>query len=564
MEFTTEEQGGVAIARLKGVLDSAGVVRMQEGVENLLTGRERKVVLDFSEIDALDPMGLAELLRLSRWVKEGGLRLRVAHAAPHVEEAFRDNMISDVEFFRDVNAASRFTVEAPPPQRLAGLAPASDPVPAPRPGRPKKSFLVRYWWLFAGIGLIVALVVAAVLAAGKFADEKVEFLTVDAQPWSGEMRESLKPGEEKILKFQVRNADQIMSIRNEDWIEMRDEPGPGENARTVIFRLFPEKDFSPTDTYFYVTSGDGKPRLRSPTIYLISDAKAMLPKFDLSNREFEESTGEEGGRVMLSPGTEGEQYGPDGIFATGGAKLSYTASGHEPYGLKFDAVTGRFSGEAQRPTPNGEYVPITIVARNDVGEKSITAMLQINKKKEIETPAQAANVFGEEIRSRFELLDLRSLDTPNIRMLMDYKDVILKQGEGDIHKAGPVFFPKGIMKLPVEAQRRLDVDFEANGFRELAADPKTFFFVLGFADKGKNTADAINKRLIKDRAEKLKDYLVQHLAARHKLSAAEIAERVKVIPMLPVPDDVETGEPVIFKSREHSRAGEIWLVKDPR
>lgn len=557
MEFTTEENGGVAIARLKGVLDSAGVVRMQEGVENLLNGRERKVVLDFSEIDALDPMGLAELLRLSRWVKEGGLRLRVAHAAPHVEEAFRDNMISDVEFFRDVNAATRFDVDVPPPQRLAEPVPA--PVPAPRPVRPKTSFLARYWWLFAGAGLILVLGVAAVLVASKFADKKVEFLTGDAQPWSTEMKESLKPGEERILKFQVRNADQVMSIRNEEWVEMRDEPGPGENVRTVVFRFSPDKDFPPTDTYFYVTSGDGKPRLRSPTIYLTSDVKPVLPAFDLSSREFEK----EGGNVLLAPGIEGEQYGPDGIMATGGSKLSYTASGHEPYGLIFDGVTGRFSGEAQRPTPDGGYVPITIVARNDVGEKPITAMLLIEKKKVIETKTQAANAFAEEIKKRFELLDLRSLETPNIRMLLEYKDVILQQGDGEIHKAGPVFFPKGVMKLPVEAQRRLDVDFEADRFRELAADPETFFFVLGFADKG-NTADAINKRLIKDRAEKLKEYLAQHLSARHRLTASEVAERVKVIPMLPVPDDVETGEPVIFQSREHSRAGEIWLVKDPR
>jgi anti-anti-sigma factor len=557
MEFTTEDSGGVAVARLKGVLDAAGVVRMQEGVENLLLGRERKVVLDFSEIDALDPMGLAELLRLSRWVKEGGLRLRVAHAAGHVEEAFRDNMISDVEFFRDVDSALKFTPEAPPPQRLVEAPPTPPPA---RPSRPKKSFMARYWWAFAGVGVLALIGVAAIVLSGKVLDKKVEFLTADGQPWASTLEENLKPGEETTLRFQVRNSDQILPIRNEDWIDMRVEPGTSEDLKVVVFRFAPTTDFPQTDTYFYVTAGDGKPRLRSPTIYLISDVKAVLPKFDLSNREFDK---EQGGRVLLAPGIEGEQYGPDGIMATGGSKLSYSASGHEDYGLKFDSITGRFSGEARRPTPEGGYAEIKIVARNEVGEVDLSALLLIEKKKEIETKTQAANVFGEEIKKRFELLDLRSLETENIKLLLNYKDVILKQGEGDIHKAGPVFFPKGVMKLPVEAQRRLDVDFEANSFRELAADKKTYFFVLGFADKG-NTADAINKRLIKERAEKLKDYLAQHLAARHGLTAAEIAERVKVIPMLPVPDDVETGQPVIFESREHSRAGEIWLVKDPR
>src|SRR5687768_16986484 len=180
MEFTTEDLGGVAVARLKGVLDSAGVVRMQENVESQLIGRERKVVLDFSEIDALDPMGLAELLRLSRWVKEGGLRLRVAHAAAHVEEAFRDNMISDVEFFRDVASATKYTVDAPPPRPVE----TPPPPPPPKPPRPKPSFLRKYWWLLAGVGVLVVLGVAAVLLSGKFLNKKVEFLTEDGRPWT--------------------------------------------------------------------------------------------------------------------------------------------------------------------------------------------------------------------------------------------------------------------------------------------------------------------------------------------------------------------------------------------
>lgn len=559
MEFTTEDLGGVAVARLKGVLDSAGVVRMQENVESLLLGRDRKVVLDFSEIDALDPMGLAELLRLSRWVKEGGSRLRVAHAAPHVEEAFRDNMISDVEFFRDVATATKYSVETPPPRPVETAPP---PPPPAAKVREKPGFLKRYWWLLlAGAALLAVLGVAGVLLSGKSLSKKVEFLTEDGKPWTDKVQESLKPGQEKVLRFKVKNAGQVLPIRNEDWIEMKVESGPDKETKEVVYRFAPDKDFPPTDTYFYVTAGDGKPRIKTPTIYLTSDVKAVLPKFVTESRDYEKTAdGKEG--FLLAAGIEGEQYGPEGIAAIGGADIQYQAKGHEEYGLKFDNITGRFSGEAQRPTPENTYAAITITARNEAGEAHVTGLLFIEKKKVTETKTQAVNAFGEEIDKRFKLIDITSLERDNIALLFAYKDAILKQGEGDIHKVGTVFFPKGDTRLSVEYQRRLDVEFETDRFRELAVDPKVYFFVLGFADKGK-TADTLNKRLIQERSGKLRDYLTQHLGTRYSLDDAAIKQRVRVIPMLPVPDD-SGGNPVIFDSRERSRAGEIWLVKDPR
>lgn len=545
------------MARLKGVLDSAGVVRLHEHVEHLLIARERKVVLDFSEIDALDPMGLAELLKLSRWVKDGGFRLRVAHAAAHVEEAFRDNMISDVEFLRNVDSALKFSLDGPLPPKVAEAPP---PPPPPRPARPKKSFIQTYWWIGAIAALLLLLGVAGILVAGKFLNKKVEFLTEGGQPWNTNIQESLKPGQERILRFQVRNADQVLPIRNEEWVEMRVEPGGAQDLKQVVFRLAPDKDFPPTDTFFYVTAGEGKPRLRTPTIYLTSDVEAVLPKFNTEGRDYEKhGEGLEG--FLLAPGIEGEQYGPDGISATGGS-IQYSASGHEQYGLVFDAITGRFSGEPQKPTPADGYVPVKISARNEVGETPLSALLFIEKKKVAETKTQAVNVFGEEIDKRFKLIDIKKLEAENIALLFTYKKVIVEQGKGDIHKVGTVFFPKGATQLPVEYQRRLDVEFESSRFRELAADPGTYFFVLGFADKGK-TSDSINLRLIKARADKLRDYLNQHLAMRYGIGKEDLAQRVRVIPMLPVPDG-DTGEPVIFDSRERSRAGEIWLVKDPR
>jgi anti-anti-sigma factor len=558
MEFTTEDIGGVAVARLKGVLDSAGVAKLHENVESLLAGRERKVVLDFSEIDALDPMGLAELLKLSRWTKEAGLRLRVAHAAPHVEEAFRDNMISDVDFHPDVDSALRFeAAAAAPPPREPEPRPDPQPKPPPRPG-----FLRRYWWLLAGAAVLVALVGVAGWFLFQPDDREVVFLTADGQEWTRPVEQSLVPGEERELRFRVRNADQVMPIRNERWVEMRVEPGATEDTKEVIYRLAPDKDFPATDTFFYVTAADDKPRLQSPRIYLESAVKAVQPKFDTSARKYENhGDGKEG--FLLAPGTEGEQYGPDGITATGGSGLRYTASGHEPYGLLFDEITGMFSGEAQKPTPDGDYVPIKITARNAAGEQAINALLLIAKEPERPpTPAAVANVFAEEIDKRFKLVDIRSLGRENIELLFRYKDAIQKQGEGDVHKVGTVFFTMGKAILPVEYQRRLELEFEKDRFRELAADEATYFFVLGFADKGR-TPEAINKRLIKERAETLRDFLAGHLGTRYGLSPGQIDERVRVIPMMPVPD-AEGGGTVLFESRERSRAGEIWLVRDPR
>ncbi|WP_367871370.1 STAS domain-containing protein [Luteolibacter sp. Populi] len=555
MEFTTEDVGGVAVARLKGVLDSAGVVRMQEKVESQLIGRERKVVLDFSEIDALDPMGLAELLRLSRWVKEGGLRLRVAHAAAHVEEAFRDNMISDVEFFRDVASATKYSVEAPPPRPIESTPP---PPPPPKPARPKAGFLKRYWWLLAGVGLLVLGGAAAFLiSSGLLADKKVEFLTEDGKPWTSDMKISLKPGAEEVLRFKVKNAGQILPITNDDWIEMRIDGGGDGKTRDVTYSFRPEKDFAPDDTFFYVTAGEGKPRVKSPKINFSSDVKAVEAKFLTEDRDSDKTAdGKEG--FVLAAGTEGEEYGPDGIPATGGAKLHYRATGHEEYGLKFDPLTGRFSGKPTKPTPEGRAA-ITITATNEVGDKVVTALLFIAKKKEVETKQQVVNTFSEEIKSRFTLIETKALEAENIALLFTYKDMILKHGEGDILKVGPVFFGKGETKLSVDARRRLDSEFESARFREMAANPKTFYFVLGFADKG-NTADPVNRRIIQDRAGKLKDYLAQHLGSSYKLSAEDLKEHVRVIPMQPVPSD----PPVIFDSPERARAGEIWLVKDPR
>lgn len=557
MEFTTEDIGGVAVGRLKGVLDSAGVVRLQESVENQLIGRDRKVVLDFSEIDALDPMGLAELLKLSRWVKDGGFRLRVAHAAFHVEEAFRDNMISDVEFFRDVDAATKYAAEAPPPLREE-KPPPPQPKPPPRPG-----FLKRYGWVLGAGAAVVILGVVATVAFSKlnlFQKKEIEFLTEDGQPWSSDITLSLKPGEEQVLKFTVRNADQILPIRNESWVDMRVKPGEDDTVREVTYRFAPEKDFPPTDTYFYVTTGEGKERRRTKTIYLTSDVEAVLPKFQTGGRDYENhGNGVEG--FLLAAGIQGEQYGPDGISATGGSHLRYSASGHEKFGLEFDTVTGRFSGEPQQPTPDGEYVPIKITAKNETGEESITALLYIEKEKVIESTRQAANTYAEEIQKRFDLLNLSKLQNKDIRLLFEYKDAIKEQRDGDIYKVGTVFFPVGATKLSLEYQRRLDSEFEVERFRELAADKSTYFFVLGFADKG-NTSDSVNLPLIESRANSLRDYLTDYLKKTYGTSATELAERVRVIPMRPVPD--ENGQPIIFNSRERSRAGEIWLLKDPR
>lgn len=548
------------MAHLQGVLDSAGVVRLYENLESQLVGRKRKVVLDFSEVDALDPMGLAELLKLSRWTKDDGLRLRVVHAAPHVEEAFRDNMISDVDFFANVEEATRFADAAPP----VAPPPPSIPKPLdPRSPRPEPGFLKRFW-LLGVVALVVVLLGAAgvLLMLSVFKDSEVLFLTESGEAWSAEVAETLTPGKETVLGFQVRNAEEIDDIFNEDWIHMSVEPGDSEDVQRVTFTFKPDKDFPPTDTYFYAIGKDEN-RWASPKIYLASAVRGEPPVFVLGDRQSEAlSSGETG--YWLNAGKEGEKYGPHGIGATGGDGLRFSATGHEPYGLKFDSVTGKFSGEAEAPTPEGvDYVPVKITARNDVGETGITALLFIEKMPpKAEIVEEIINIHAEEIEKRVSLVDPRALTLENLKLLIVYKDDIQKKGQGDMHRLDTVFFGSGKTRLPVDEQRKLDAGFENASFRSLAADPKTYFFVLGFADKGK-TRDSVNGPLIKGRAETLRKILSRHLSSVHGLSATDLKERVRVIPMQPVPD-ADGGGTVLFESRERSRAGEIWLVKDPR
>jgi len=539
------------VAHLEGILDAAGVGNLVEEIKNKAVGDPVKVVLDFAEVDALDPLGLVEVLQLSTWMKDRGGRLRVSKAAEHVENAFRDNMISDVDFFADIESATQYAAAEPAP--VAPVSePMREPVSPPPKKKPKKKSKLWLWWL---LGVVVLLLIGAAVVGMKWflkpSDPVFEVVGVTNLE---DLR--IKPGETQQIQFKVQNAEQIIPRANPDWVEMSfKQSGEKEGDWTVDYRLRPTKGFSETlEVSFFASKGEK--RFPSPKVFVRADVVPTPPKFDLRSHEVVMTSGGKKG-YLLDPGQVGEQYGPAGLVATGGPNVRYEAYGYKRWGLFFEPNTGKFTGVPDQPTREGEYAEITIVANNGEGEPVETlALVKIN-----DVPkGDPGHAFESEIHKRFRLVDKESIPRrENFELLMQYKDAVLNLGSREVHKVSTVYFGLGKRTLSYQNRRKLGDEFDKGVFRELASKSSTYFFVLGYADKGK-TRDAINKPIIAGRAKALRDCLVDHLKERHGYTDSDIKEVVRVIPMVPIP----TEEEGMFGSAERSRAGEIWLVGDPR
>lgn len=89
MQCTLQTDGGVVILHLKGKLDAASVTDFREEAQRQLRGGQRKLVVDFAQVDQVDGQGLAGLVAFyRRFTVEHKGRLAISGLNPELRQFF--------------------------------------------------------------------------------------------------------------------------------------------------------------------------------------------------------------------------------------------------------------------------------------------------------------------------------------------------------------------------------------------------------------------------------------------------------------------------------------------
>lgn len=88
MELQDSKMGQVAVVAVKGRIDNASAQLFQSHCESLITKGEKKLILDFTEVDYLSSAGLRSILTLEKKLKPISGRLLLCSLKPTVQEIF--------------------------------------------------------------------------------------------------------------------------------------------------------------------------------------------------------------------------------------------------------------------------------------------------------------------------------------------------------------------------------------------------------------------------------------------------------------------------------------------
>ncbi len=85
MHLDLKERGGISLLQLNGrLVDGAGDSELREAVEVLVGSGRGRIILDLSEVNAIDSAGLGELVASERRVRAAGGALKVLHPRERV------------------------------------------------------------------------------------------------------------------------------------------------------------------------------------------------------------------------------------------------------------------------------------------------------------------------------------------------------------------------------------------------------------------------------------------------------------------------------------------------
>ena len=86
-QVSLDDRGSVVVVRVRGEVDTATAPQMGQAIDAQLS-RQRRVVLDLSEVEFMDLHGLAVLMRASRRTRVEGGSFAVDRPAPCVLRLF--------------------------------------------------------------------------------------------------------------------------------------------------------------------------------------------------------------------------------------------------------------------------------------------------------------------------------------------------------------------------------------------------------------------------------------------------------------------------------------------
>jgi len=89
MDVRIEQKEGIAVCYIKGEVNINTVSALKESFKTLLDGDSKKVVLNMSEVDYIDSLGLATLIKFYRDLEENGGGLALSNITPKIGSIFR-------------------------------------------------------------------------------------------------------------------------------------------------------------------------------------------------------------------------------------------------------------------------------------------------------------------------------------------------------------------------------------------------------------------------------------------------------------------------------------------
>ena len=88
MEITEDKRGEILILKLKGRLDSLTSNKLEERFLALLDKEEKKVIVDFSQLDYISSSGLRVLLLSAKRLRGSNGKILLSSLKEHIKEIF--------------------------------------------------------------------------------------------------------------------------------------------------------------------------------------------------------------------------------------------------------------------------------------------------------------------------------------------------------------------------------------------------------------------------------------------------------------------------------------------